>query len=118
GINPQEDVLRIAVTGAAGQLGRQVVEILAAHEDHDVVAVSRRPVPYASHFTHVSAALADYTDPPALRAALHGVHTLVFVSSDGEAVSVLRHHQNVIHAPAPSGVTHIRPLRRPDPDPS
>ena len=28
--------MRIAVTGAAGQLGRQVVEILSANEDHDV----------------------------------------------------------------------------------
>jgi len=116
GINPQEDALRIAVTGAAGQLGRQVVEILAAHEDHDVVAVSRRPVPYASDFTHVSVALADYTDPPALRAALHGVDTLVFVSSDGEAVSVLRHHQNVIQAAAAGGVTHIVALSGLDAD--
>lgn len=47
--------MRITVTGAAGSLGRRVVEV----------------------------AVADYADPSALRAALKGVDTLVFVSSDG-----------------------------------
>jgi uncharacterized protein YbjT (DUF2867 family) len=40
--------------------------------------------------------VADYADVAALRAALSGVDTLVFVSSDGEAAKVLVHHENVV----------------------
>lgn len=108
--------MRIAVTGAAGRLGRQVVEILAATGEHQVVAVSRRQVSYTSHLPQVSAALADYTDPAALRAAFHGADTLVFISSDREAVNVLYHHQNVIQAAVGGGVRHIVALSGLDAD--
>ena len=40
----------------------------------------------------------------------------MFVSSDGEAVHVLRHHQNVIHAAVESGVGHIVALSALDTD--
>jgi NAD(P)H dehydrogenase (quinone) len=60
--------------------------------------------------------VADYADLPALRAALRGVDTLVFVSSDGEAVHVLRHLENVIQAAADSGVGHIVALSGLDAD--
>ena len=81
-----------------------------------MVAVSRRPLPGLPRGPHLRAAVADYADPPALRAALHGVDTLVFVSSDGEAVHVLRHHQNVIQAAAGGGVGHIVALSALDAD--
>jgi len=108
--------MRIAVTGAAGRLGEQVVQILAATGDHQVIAVSRRSVARTAPGPGLTSAIADYADPPALRAALRGVDTLVFVSSDGEAVHVLRHHQNVIQAAAGSGVGHIVALSALDAD--
>jgi NAD(P)H dehydrogenase (quinone) len=108
--------MRIAVTGATGRLGGQVVEILAATGDHQVVAVSRRPAARAAPGPRLATAVADYADPPALRAALRDVDTLVFVSSDGEAVHVLRHHQNVIQAAADNGVGHIVALSGLDAD--
>jgi NAD(P)H dehydrogenase (quinone) len=95
--------LRIAVTGASGRLGGQVVQLLAAEEAHQVVALSRR-------------AAVDYSDPVALRTALRGVDTLVFVSSDGEAARVLLHHQNVVRAAADSDVAHIVALSGLDAD--
>src|SRR5204863_9080357 len=52
-------------------------------------------------------AQADYSDRAALRRAFDGIDTLVFVSSDGEAVNVLYHHHNVIHAAAAAGVGHF-----------
>src|SRR5688572_23367510 len=85
--------VRIAVTGVGGRLGAQVVELLAATGDHDVVAVARRPLTVP-----VTTSIADYADRAALRTALRGVDTLVFVSSDGEAVNVLHHHENVVQA--------------------
>jgi len=108
--------MRIAVTGATGRVGGRVVEILAATGDHQVVAVSRRPAARAAPGPLLATAAADYADLPALRAALRDVDTLVFVSSDGETVHVLRHHENVIQAAADSGVGHIVALSGLDAD--
>ncbi|MEV0716518.1 NAD(P)H-binding protein [Asanoa sp. NPDC050611] len=83
--------MRIAVTGGTGRIGGRVVELLAEDGRHDVVALSSRTAPY--------------DDRAALRAAFEGVHTLVFVSSDGEAARVVTHHRNVLAAAG--GVAHI-----------
>jgi NAD(P)H dehydrogenase (quinone) len=103
--------VRIAVTGVGGRLGAQVVELLAATGDHDVVAVARRPLTVP-----VTTSIADYADRAALRTALRGVDTLVFVSSDGEAVNVLHHHENVVQAAVDNGVSHIVALSGLDAD--
>ena len=108
--------MRIAVTGATGQLGRQVVDLLAIDGAHEIVAVSRREPRAVKHRPQVRAAIADYADLPALRAAFAGVDTLVFVSSDGEAVNVLYHHWNVVRAAADSGIPHIVALSGLDAD--
>ena len=108
--------MRIAVTGAGGRLGGQVVRLLAAQQAHEVVALSRREIPVEPRWTHVSRATADYGDPAALRAALRAVDTLVFVSSDGETAQVILHHQNVIRAAADSGVAHVVALSGLDAD--
>lgn len=104
------------MTGAGGQLGGHVVELLAADEVHEVVAVFRREPASAPRSRHVTAVAADYADPVALRAALRGVDTLVFVSSDGETAKVVLHHQNVVRAAADSGVAHIVALSGLDAD--
>ncbi|TDC52907.1 hypothetical protein E1212_07115 [Jiangella ureilytica] len=85
--------MRIAVTGASGRVGRHVVELLAAHREHEVVALTRPA--------------ADYADLGALRSLLTGVDTLVFVSSDGHAATVMLHHANVVRAAAEAGVGHV-----------
>jgi NAD(P)H dehydrogenase (quinone) len=108
--------LRIAVTGANGRLGSQVVQLLAAEGTHQVVALCRPGVQSQLESRRVSVVGADYADPAALRTALRGVETLVFVTSDGEAARVLLHHQNVIRAAADSGVGHIVALSGLDAD--
>jgi NAD(P)H dehydrogenase (quinone) len=85
--------MRIAVTGASGRVGGQVVELLAAHREHEVVPMVRPSV--------------DYADLGALRSFLAGVDTLVFVSSDGHAATVMLHHANVVRAATEAGVGHV-----------
>jgi NAD(P)H dehydrogenase (quinone) len=60
---------------------------------HDVVGLTRKTAPYE--------------DVAALRRALSGVDTLVFVSSDGEAAKIILHHQNVLEAAVSAGVRHV-----------
>jgi NAD(P)H dehydrogenase (quinone) len=85
--------MRIAVTGGTGRVGRRVVRLLGEAGHHDVVALSSRSAPY--------------DDPAALRTALDGVDTLVFVSSDGEAARVVVHHRNVLAAATECAVGHV-----------
>jgi NAD(P)H dehydrogenase (quinone) len=106
--------VRIAVTGAGGRLGGHVVQLLATRTDHHVVAVTRRDIAWPSD--RVSGKLADYRDLPALRAALEEVHTLVFVSSDGDATKLLWHHENVVRAAVASGVANVVVLSSVDAD--
>ena len=95
--------MRIAVTGASGQIGGEVVRLLAAGQQHKVVALIRRP-PAAGQFPDgVQARQADYADEQALADALDGVATLVLVSSDGPVADVIVHHRNVIRAAARRG---------------
>jgi NAD(P)H dehydrogenase (quinone) len=104
-VSREGKVMRIAVTGATGTLGSQVVGLLTARGDHEVVAVSRRR-PSALPEEVVSV-LADYADLAALRTAFYGADVVVFVSSDGEAVNVLFHHRNVIRALTDARVGHV-----------
>jgi NAD(P)H dehydrogenase (quinone) len=104
--------MRIAVTGAGGTVGGQVVELLAAEPGHEVMGLARRELRSSLAATVV----ADYADVAALRVALSGVDALVFVSSDGEAAKVLVHHENVVRAAAESGVEHVVALSGLDAD--
>ena len=98
--------MRIAVTGASGRIGGEVVRLLAAQQ-HQVVALTRRPPGAAPGPAGVQVRQAGYSDEPALAAALDGVATLVLVSSDGPVADVIVHHRNVIRAAARRGVAHI-----------
>lgn len=105
--------MKIAVTGAAGRLGGQVVRLLDDRAVDEVVAIGRRPAAFPPT---VSTRIADYADPTALRTSLTGVGTLVLVSSDGEGTRVLTHHQNLVAAARDCGVRHIVALSGVDAD--
>ena len=85
--------MKIAVTGGTGRIGGRVVQLLQETGRHDVVALSSRTAPY--------------DEPPALRRALTGIDTLVFVSSDGEAARVVVHHRTVLQAATDCRVGHV-----------
>ena len=96
----------IAVTGASGGLGSRVLRLLEARADSPpLVALARRPE--AVEEAGIDVRRADYDDPASLRDGLVGVATLVFISSDGVAESVRRHHRNVVTAAVDTGVDHV-----------
>lgn len=95
------------MTGATGGVGAGVVRHLLGRPDPPrVIAIARRPqaVPEGARPT---ARRADYEDPAALRAAFEGLDTLVFVSSDGVAEVMRRHHEHVVKAAIDAGLARV-----------
>ena len=107
--------MRIAVTGANGRIGRQVVALLAATQEHQIVALTRPGSAPGPQPPQVRVAAADYGNATALRVALRDADTLVFVSSDGPVAQVMAHHHNVVQAAAENG-SHIVALSGLDAD--
>lgn len=92
------------MTGANGRVGGRVVELLA-ERGHEVVGLVRRaPAEVQKTATYRQA---DYRDPTRLRESIAGMETLVFVSGDGEAASLLVAHRNIVEAIDHCGVKHV-----------
>ena len=104
----------IAVTGARGNVGRKVVELIAEADIADVTAVMRRPLDFGG--SRIRTALAAYEDVEALRTAFAGAETLVLVTSDSDAVSEMEHHQNIVTAAKDAGVSNVVSLSSIDAD--
>jgi nucleoside-diphosphate-sugar epimerase len=106
-------VTTVAVTGAAGHLGRRVIRLLAASPEVDgVVALDVHP---ATGGPGISVELVDVAaDPAAVRRALAGVDAVVHLGSHGEdpgdelARRRDRHAlDNVLSIAAEVGVHHV-----------
>lgn len=97
--------MSIAVTGARGNIGSKVVELISNNKDIEVVAVVRRPIGIENLPLNVRPIAADYGKPSDLQEAFAGVETLVLVTSDGDSASVLAHHRNIVTAAIEAGVT-------------
>lgn len=95
--------MRIAVTGASGQLGAGVVrELVERVGAGSVVALSRTPRPDLG----VQTWHADFDDPEGLVAAFDGAERLLIVSTDRIG---RRHgqHRNAVAAAVRAGVGHV-----------
>lgn len=97
--------MNIAITGAAGQLGRIVIEKLKSKVPlGSLLALVRNPE--QRDVLGVTAKAIDYSKPETLNAALSGVETLLLISSS-EVGQRIAQHTNVIHAAKQAGVRRI-----------
>jgi NAD(P)H dehydrogenase (quinone) len=97
--------MKIAVTGATGQLGRIVVNRLKEKIGaQNIVALVRSTQKAAD--LGVEARKADYNQPETLDAALQGIETLVFISGS-EIGKRIEQHKNVIDAAKKAGTKRI-----------
>lgn len=97
--------MKIAITGATGQLGRIVVEKLKEKVSTDsIVALVRSPQKAAD--LGVETREADYNKPETLHRALEGIDTLLLISGS-EVGRRAAQHQNVIEAAKKAGVKRI-----------
>ncbi|HBM11275.1 MAG TPA: NAD(P)-dependent oxidoreductase, partial [Rhodospirillaceae bacterium] len=97
------------VTGASGQLGRQVIDNLIAAGAGPIVAVSRSPEKLADLADKgVEARKGDFNDPASLSAAFAGGNRLLIISIDDlEPGKRLEAHKHAIAAAMKEGITHI-----------
>jgi NAD(P)H dehydrogenase (quinone) len=100
----------LLVTGASGQLGRRVIDLLIESHAGRVIAATRTPDKVADLALHgAEVKLVNFDNPVSLDASLAGVRRLLLISTDDmtEPVRRLEQHRNIIEAAMRCGVQHI-----------
>lgn len=99
---------RIVISGASGDLGRQVTDLLVHADSHrELTLVTRTPAKLAHRETdRVSLRRGDYQDPDSLDTAYRGGDVLFLISglNLGRRIS---EHRNAIAAARRAGIRHI-----------
>lgn len=101
---------RLLVTGAGGQLGRRVAELLLEAGAPHVIATTRDPARLADLAARgVEVRAADFDDPASLQAAFAGVDRLLLVSTDAldRPGRRLAQQRAAVAAAAAAGVNHL-----------
>ncbi|MDP9801286.1 NAD(P)H dehydrogenase (quinone) [Arcanobacterium wilhelmae] len=100
--------MTIAVTGATGHLGSLILTNLAAAEHEEPLIALARDTDKAAGYADqaIEVRHLDYTDPQTFPAALDGVSTLVFVSSN-QLGNRAEEARNLINAAENAGVTRL-----------
>jgi NAD(P)H dehydrogenase (quinone) len=103
---PQQSTL--LVTGASGQLGRRVIELLLENGVSSIIAATRTPEKLADFAARgVDVRRADFDDPDSLAAAFAGADRLLLISTEIFGEQRQRQHLNAVRAADAAGVKHI-----------
>ena len=99
---------RILVTGATGQLGKEVVNQLLNKTDASNLAVMVRDASKVEELKTkgVDIRTGDYNDYPSLVKAFKGIDKLYFVSGS-DHLHRIPQHKNVVNAAKEAGVNHV-----------
>ncbi|MEO8669642.1 MAG: NAD(P)H-binding protein [Bauldia sp.] len=111
----------LLVTGASGQLGRQVIDLLLQAEAGPVIAMTRNPEKIAALKDRgVEIRQGDFDDPASLATAFAGADRVLIVSTDGVGRPGGRQAQHVaaVKAAAAAGVSHVVYTSAPAPTPT
>ena len=100
----------LLVTGAAGNLGRRVVELLLEAKAGPIIATTRTPEKLADFAQRgVEIRRADFNDPKTLETAFAGAERLLLIST-GDLFpegARLRQHRAAVQAAIDAGVRHV-----------
>lgn len=100
--------MKIAVTGATGQLGHLVIQALSQQTASENIIALVRDTKKAQHFVEqgIDVRFFDYSQPESLRPALDGVDRLLLISGS-EVGQRVPQHQAVIDAAVQASVPYI-----------
>ena len=110
----------LLVTGASGQLGRSVIDLLLEEGAGKVVAMTRDPAKLAGLAGRgVEVRKGDFDDGDTLAAAFAGVDRVLIISTDavGRPGGRKQHHRTAVEAAVAAGVKHIVYTSGPSPHP-
>ena len=109
--------MTVAVTGASGQLGQKVADLLLARLDpRDVVLLTRSPETLAAHAERgVAVRRADLDEPSSLLDGLAGVDRMLLISAVDFDRRVAQ-HRAAIEAAQAAGVAHVLYTSIPNPE--
>lgn len=111
----------LLVTGAGGQLGRRVVELLVQAKPGKLIATTRNPDKLADLAEQrVEVRKADFDHPASLNAAFKGADRLLLISTDALANpgQRLAQHRAAVAAAEQAGVKHVVYTSAPAPHPT
>lgn len=111
----------LLVTGAAGNLGRQVVERLLEAKAGSIIATTRNPEKLADLAQRgVDVRAADFNKPESLVKAFTGAQRLLLISTGDLFPEGLRlsQHRNAVQAAVGAGVKHVVYTSAPAPRPT
>jgi NAD(P)H dehydrogenase (quinone) len=100
----------LLVTGASGQLGRRVIELLLEAGEAHIIATTRNPEKLSELSAKgVDVRYASFDEPDSLAQAFQGADRLLLISTDvlGVPGKRLQQHQNAVQAAASAGVKHV-----------
>lgn len=99
----------IVITGATGQIGRQIVEGLSKRMPAAEIGVSVRDPERATDFQErgIRVAKGDFADPSTLAQAFDGAEQVLLVSVNSLGEESLRQHGNAIRAAKDAGAKRI-----------
>jgi len=99
----------IIVTGATGQLGKQIVDRLAAKLPAEQIGVSVRDPEKAGAFAErgIQVRKGDFTDPASLQIAFEGASQILIISSSTMAGDTVKQHGHAIKAAKAAGAQRI-----------
>ena len=109
------------VTGASGQLGRRVVELLLEKKAGPIIVGTRTPEKLASFAARgVEVRKADFADPKSLVAAFRGAQRLLLISTSALFPEGLRlsQHRAAVAAAVEAQVRHVVYTSGPAPHPT
>lgn len=112
---------KLLVTGAAGNLGRQVLDALLEAKAGSIIATTRTPEKLADYAKRgVEVRKADFNDPASLKSAFAGAERLLLIST-GDLFpegARLRQHRAAVQAAVDAGVKHVVYTSAPAPYPT
>jgi NAD(P)H dehydrogenase (quinone) len=108
------------VTGASGNLGRRVIELLLEAKAGQIVAATRTPEKLSGFAARgVTVRKADFEDPASLAQAFAGAGRMLLISTDAvdKPGRRIAQHRAAVDAAAKAGVEHVvyTSLTRPEP---
>lgn len=102
-------MVKVAVAGATGQVGRSLVESILSSRKHELIVLSRSASNPALKALGVTIVPISYTDPTSLDRALAGVHTVISTISSPDRDTFVSCHVALLDAAKRMGVQRFAP---------